>query len=251
MKPSIQFEICVDSPESALAAQLGGADRVELCDNLFEGGTTPSIGAIKTARRLIDIKLHVIIRPRGGDFLYSDIEFETMKLDIETAKASGVDGLVIGLLTADGDIDETRTAELVLLAKPMSVTFHRAFDVCRDPVAALEILINLGITRVLTSGQRANANEGSATIAALVKQARGRIGILACGGIDEANAAAIIEATGVTELHFTAFEDLPSPMRFTNDQVTMGADDAPSEYIRRVTTAKKVRRVIDAATLEK
>ncbi|NOT48210.1 MAG: copper homeostasis protein CutC [Acidobacteria bacterium] len=247
MEKNIQFEICVDSPESALAAQLGGADRVELCDNLFEGGTTPSLGTIKTARRLIDIKLHVIIRPRGGDFLYSDIEFETMKLDLETAKTNGVDGVVIGLLTADGDIDKTRTADLVSLANPMSVTFHRAFDVCRDPISALETLIDLGIDRVLTSGQQAKAVDGAALIAEMIKQAQGGIGILACGRIDETNVAAIVEATEATEIHFTAFEEIKSGMLFTNDRVSMGSDAAPSEYIRRVTTAEKVKRVIEAA----
>jgi len=248
MPDSIQIEICVDSPESVRAAQLGGADRVELCDNLFEGGTTPSLGAIKTARRLIDIKLHVIIRPRGGDFLYSEIEFETMKLDVETAKANGVDGVVIGLLTADGTIDETRTAELVGLAQPMSVTFHRAFDVCAEPRSALETLIELGVSRVLTSGQQANAVDGAPLIAELVRQAEGRIGILACGGIDETNAAEVVETTGASELHFTAFEEILSKMEFKNESVSMGSDDAPSEYTRRVTTVDKVRRVIAAAT---
>lgn len=249
MQPNrIQIEICVDSPESALAAQIGGADRVELCDNLFEGGTTPSLGAIKMARRLLDTKLHVIVRPRGGDFLYSEIEFETMKLDIESAKGLGVDGVVIGLLTAEGDIDRARTAELVELARPMSVTVHRAFDMCRDPHTALETLIDLGVSRVLTSGQQSNAADGAAMITKLMRQADGRIGILACGGVDETNAAAIVERTGVSELHFTAFDEKPSQMEFKNESVSMGADEAPSEYTRRVTSAEKVRRVIQAAT---
>ncbi len=247
MAENIQIEICVDSPESALAAQLGGADRVELCDNLFEGGTTPSLGAIKMARRLLDIKLHVIIRPRGGDFLYSEIEFETMKLDIETAKEVSVDGVVIGLLNPDGDIDEERTSELVSLAYPMSVTFHRAFDVCRDPRAALETLIELGVSRVLTSGQQADALNGAAMIAELVKVSAGRIGVLACGGIDETNAAEVVETTGASELHFTAFEETPSKMEFKNESVSMGSDVAPSEYTRRVTTAERVRSIINAA----
>jgi len=125
----MQIEICVDSPEGVIAARDGQANRVELCDNLFEGGTTPSIGAMKMARRVGGIALHVIIRPRGGDFLYSVVEFDTMRTDIEAARTSRVDGVVIGLLTADGNIDKERTAELVTLARPMSVTFHRAFDV--------------------------------------------------------------------------------------------------------------------------
>ena len=246
-KENPQFEICVDSPESALAAQLGGADRVELCDNLYEGGTTPSVGAIKAARKLLDIKLHVIIRPRGGDFLYSDVEFETMKTDIVAAKDAGVDGVVIGVLTSNGEIDTARTAELVDLAKPMSVTVHRAFDVCRHPASALETLIGLGVSRVLTSGQQPNAVKGASLIADLVRQAAGRIGILACGSIDETNAAAVAAATGASEFHFTAFEQVQSTMKFRNERVAMGADDAPSEYTRRVTTAGRVRAIINAA----
>src|SRR5688572_27988873 len=158
------IEICVDSPEGVIAARDGQADRVELCDNLFEGGTTPSIGSVKMARRVGGIKLHVIIRPRGGDFLYSDAEFDTMRIDVEAARTSRVDGIVIGLLTADGNIDKERTTELVTLARPMSVTFHRAFDVCRDPLAALEDLIEIGVDRVLTSGQHADALSGAETI---------------------------------------------------------------------------------------
>lgn len=246
-KKVLTFEICVDSPESALAAQTGGADRVELCDNLFEGGTTPSLGAIKIARRLLDIKLHVIVRPRGGDFLYSNIEFELMKLDVEAAKEAGVDGIVTGILTADGDIDELRTSELVALAKPMTLTFHRAFDVCRDPFSALETLIGLGVLRVLTSGQQTDAMKGSALIAKLVEQSKGSIGIMACGGIDETNAAAVVASTATSEFHFTAFEEVRSKMRFVNERVSMGSDEAPSEYSRRITTAEKVRSIINAA----
>lgn len=242
----MDFEICVDSPASALAAQSGGADRVELCDDLFEGGTTPSFGAIRMARQMLDIKLHVIIRPRGGDFLYSDIEFDTMKYDIEFARSLGADGVVIGLLTADGDIDKERVAELVTLARPMSVTFHRAFDVCRDAFAALEDLIKIGIDRVLTSGQQADAVNGASIINKLVEQAGGRIAIMACGGIDETNAAEVAKRTGANEFHFTAFEQRPSEMRFLNENVTMGSDEAPSEYIRKFTSAEKVSRVIAA-----
>lgn len=235
------FEICVDSPEGVIAARDGQADRVELCDNLFEGGTTPSIGAIKMARRVGGIKLHVIIRPRGGDFLYSDVEFETMRMDIEAARTSRVDGIVIGLLTADGNIDKERTTELVTLARPMSVTFHRAFDVCRDPLTALEDLIEIGVDRVLTSGQKADAVSGAETIKKLVEAAGDRIVVMACGGIDETNAAEIVATTGVSELHFTAFEEVVSEMEHRNEAVAMGSDDAPSEYLRRVTSAEKVR----------
>src|SRR5262245_53926414 len=141
MSQPVLLEICLDSVESAVAAQQGGASRVELCDNLLEGGTTPSAGTIALARKYIDIGLHVIIRPRGGDFYYSDVEFEVMKYDIEQAKQLGANGVVIGLLTPDGAVDVERTHALLELARPMSVTFHRAFDMARDPHEALEKLI--------------------------------------------------------------------------------------------------------------
>ncbi len=241
------FEICVDTVESAVAAQDGGADRVELCDNLFEGGTTPSFGSIAMARELLNIKLHVIIRPRGGDFLYSDTEFEITKRDIEAARKLGVDGVVIGLLNADGSIDKERTKELVTLARPMSVTFHRAFDVCRDPYEGLEALIELGIDRVLTSGQNATATKGSELIGKLVEQANGRISVMACGGLNETNIADVISATGVSEVHFTAFETIKSKMQHRNDAVAMGSEGAGSEYLRNVTSAEKIKRIIAAA----
>jgi len=214
---------------------------------LFEGGTTPSYGSIEIARRLLHIKLHVIIRPRGGDFLYSDVEFEVMKRDIESAKELGVDGFVIGILKADGSIDTERTTELVRIARPMSVTFHRAFDVCGDPFAALEDLVTIGVDRVLTSGQKPNGVEGSELIGKLVEKADGRISILACGSLDESNIADVIKKTGVSETHFTAFEEIASKMEFRNDAVAMGSDDAGSEYVRRVTTAARVRSSIDSA----
>lgn len=243
----MQIEICVDSPEGVIAARDGRADRVELCDNLFEGGTTPSIGAMKMARRVGGIALHVIIRPRGGDFLYSVVEFDTMRTDIEAARTSRVDGIVIGLLTADGNIDKERTAELVTLARPMSVTFHRAFDVCRDPFAALEDLIEIGVDRVLTSGQHEDAVSGAETIQKLVEAAGDRIVVMACGGLDETNIAEVIAKTGVSEVHFTAFEPAESEMEYRNESVAMGSENAGSEYVRQVTSSEKVRRVIEAA----
>ena len=243
----LKFEICVDTVESAVAAQNGGADRVELCDNLYEGGTTPSYGAITVARERLSIKLHIIIRPRGGDFLYTNTEFEIMRRDVETAKNLGVDGVVIGLLNADGTIDAERTRELVKLARPMSVTFHRAFDVCRDPFKALETLVEIGVDRILTSGQKATAIEGVELITDLVKQAENRIIIMACGSLDETNIASVIHKTGVREVHFTAFESLESKMQFRNDAVEMGSDEAGSEYERKFTDSKKVERIIKAA----
>ncbi|MCC7306747.1 MAG: copper homeostasis protein CutC, partial [Acidobacteria bacterium] len=163
------LEVCVDSVESAFAAEKGGADRVELCDNLVEGGTTPSAGSIEAARERLSIKLHVIVRPRGGDFLYSDIELDVMKRDILTAKDLGADGVVIGVLNADGTIDREHTRELVEIARPMSVTFHRAFDMTREPFEAMETLIDLGIDRILTSGQEPGAEKGVELIRELVE----------------------------------------------------------------------------------
>lgn len=237
-------EICVDSVESAVAAESGGADRIELCDNLLEGGTTPSAGSIGVARELLSIGMHVIIRPRGGDFLYSDIEFETMRRDIDTAKRLGADGVVIGILTADGEVDAERTKRLIDLARPMSVTFHRAFDVVRDPLAALDALITLGAERVLTSGQEASGIEGAELIAELVRRAEDSIIVLGCGGLNERNIARFLSQTGVSEVDLTAFETVPSEMQFRNGRVHMGGALRPPEYERSVANPDIVRRVI-------
>jgi copper homeostasis protein len=234
------IEVCVDSVESAIAAEQGGADRVELCDNLFEGGTTPSAGAIEAARRHLKIKLHVIIRPRGGDFCYSDIEFDIMKRDIAVAKELAADGVVIGVLQPDGEIDLERTRELVTLARPLSVTFHRAFDMARDPYRALEDLISLGVDRILTSGQEPSVIEGLDLIAALVRQAAGRILIMPGGGA-ERNLPKIFDVARVTEVHVTGFSCVESRMRYRNSCVFMGGELRPPEYQRRVTDPEKIR----------
>lgn len=239
-------EICVDSVESAVAAQAGGAQRVELCDNLMEGGTTPSFGSVQVARNLLNIKLHIIIRPRGGDFLYSDTEFEVMKCDIEAAKGLGVDGVVIGILRADGKIDVERTRELTELSRPMAVTFHRAFDVCTDPFRAIDQLAEIGVDRILTSGQEATAVEGLEMLSDCVRHAASRISIMACGNLNERNIAKVIAATGVSEVHFTAFGDVASEMRHRNERVFMGGTLRPPEYSRSVTDADTVRKTIAA-----
>lgn len=236
----ITFEVCVDSVESAMAAEDGGADRVELCDNLVEGGTTPSAGAIELARERLSIKLHVIVRPRGGDFLYSDTEFEVMKSDLKFAKTLGVDGVVIGILHADGTIDRGRMIELVELARPMSVTCHRAFDMTRDPFEALETLIALGVDRVLTSGQEPTAEKGVELIKQLVEHADGRIAIMACGELREANVHGVVATTGVSEIHATGFVKRESDMQFRNERVYMGGADLDAEYSIKVTSAEKI-----------
>lgn len=240
----MRVEICVDSVESALAAERGGADRVELCDNLFEGGTTPSAGCIRVARQRLKLGLQVMIRPRGGDFLYSETEFEVMREDVAVAKELGADGVVFGLLTATGDIDEARTAELIALARPMNVTFHRAFDVCRDAAAGLEALVRLGVDRVLTSGQEASCVEGLEMLAALQRQAGDRIIVLAGGGLTPRNVGRVVASTGVAEVHLSARSTIESGMQYRNPRVPMGGTLRPPEFSRKATDEAQVRAVV-------
>lgn len=243
MKNKTLVEVCVDSVESSLSAQEGGADRVELCDNLMEGGTTPSYGSIEIARKLLKIGLQVIIRPRGGDFLYSDLEFEIMKRDIQICKEIGVDGVVIGILDENGNVDLLRTKELVELARPLSVTFHRAFDVTRNAEKALDDLISLGIDRVLTSGQEATAFEGLEKIAELVERAGDKIIVMACGSLTERNVGKFVEKTKVKEVHLTGFCEIGSQMKFRNDRVFMGGTLRPAEFSRNITSSEIIGKV--------
>jgi copper homeostasis protein len=243
-KPLI--EVCVDSVESAVAAEAGGAARVELCDNLMEGGTTPSAGAIAAAREKLGIKLHVIIRPRGGDFCYSDVEFEVMKRDVEFAKQLGVDGVVIGILLPDGSIDADRTRELVSLARPMNVTFHRAFDMTRDAFAALETLIELSVDRILTSGQEPSVIEGLDLITELVKRACDRMTIMACGGVNERNIGRVTAESKVREIHVTGFVMRESEMRYRNERVFMGGTLRPPEYSNSITDPERIAALVNA-----
>lgn len=224
------MEVCVDSVESALAAQAGGADRIELCQTLGEGGLTPSAGLFAAVREKLKIPIAVMIRPRAADFCYSPAEFEIMRRDVQFAKGAGANMLVFGVLDANGDVDRDRTAELVSLARPLPVTFHRAFDMTRDPTAALETLIQLGIERVLTSGQERSVMEGLGKIVALQQQARGRIIIMPGGGIKESNLPEIFAATDVREFHVSASVTQESAMIFRNPRVTMGRLATPAEY---------------------
>jgi copper homeostasis protein len=243
-REKVKLEVCVDSVESAIAAQAGGAARVEMCDNLFEGGTTPSAGMIAIARSNLNIGLHVIIRPRGGDFLYSPLEFEIMRHDIGVAKQLGADGVVIGILERDGSIDRERTRELIALARPLRVTFHRAFDMTRDPHASLEALIDLGVERVLTSGQQATVPEGIELIAALVRQAADRIIVMPGGGITLENIAAVAINSSAREIHLGDLQSVPSIMDFRNERVYMGGYYVPAEYMRLLTDAARIRRIV-------
>jgi len=240
-----KLEICSGSVESAVNAQFAGADRVELCDNLYEGGTTPSFGTIVLARENLTIGLHVIIRPRGGDFLYSDPEYDIMRRDIEMCGENGIDGVVIGLLKADGTIDTERTAKLVELAYPMSVTFHRAFDVCIDPFRSLEDIISTGASRILTSGQKNIAPEGSAIIHELVKKAGNRIIIMPGSGLDESNIAEMAKATGAEEFHLAASRFVESEMIFRKLDIPMGGMAAISEFSRKVADPGRIINIIN------
>jgi len=242
----MRIEICVDSVAGAIAAQRGGADRVELCDNLMEGGTTPSAGTIRTARKHLQIGLQVIIRPRGSDFLYDETEMEVMNEDIRVAKEAGADGVVIGCLNAEGDIDRDLTRELVKLARPMNVTYHRAFDMCRDPRQGLEELIGLGLDRVLTSGQEASCLEGLELIAALQQQAAGRIIVMPGGGITPRNVGKIVAGTGVSEVHLSARGSVESKMKHRNSRCFMGGTLRPPEFSWKTTDAAAVRAVVEA-----
>jgi copper homeostasis protein len=240
------FEVCVDSVESAISSEQAGAQRIELCDNLVEGGTTPSLGTIRLACQLVSIAVNVIIRPRGGDFYYSPIEFEVMRQDILAAREAGADGIVTGLLLRDGGVDVERTRALVDLARPLPVTFHRAIDLCRDSAEALETLASLGVERILTSGRRATALEGVDCIARLVRQSAGRVIVMAGGGINCENLPVLLAAAGVSEVHFSARETIPSPMVYRSLACNMGKAYTPDEYIRKVTTVDRVRQVVEA-----
>ncbi|UVC12795.1 copper homeostasis protein CutC [Mesorhizobium onobrychidis] len=241
------IEICVEGIDGLLAAQAAGADRVELCASLVEGGITPSFGTVRAAFELATIPFHVIVRPRGGDFLYSDAEYSSMLADVRALRELGVAGFVVGCLNADGTIDEKRMSELVQAAGPLNVTCHRAFDMTRAPAEALEALIRSKVGRVLTSGQRDTALEGMALLADLVRQAGKRIIILGCGGLDPRNIAEVLEKTGLTEMHFAALKDVPSAMRYRNPHVGMGGTDLDREYRNTVTDEALVAATIAAA----
>ncbi|RHJ52964.1 copper homeostasis protein CutC [Bacteroides sp. AM10-21B] len=240
------FEVCANSVESCMAAQAGGADRVELCAGIPEGGTTPSYGNIVIAREALqNTRLHVIIRPRGGDFLYSPTEQRIMLKDIDNARRLEADGVVLGCLTADGEVDIPLMKQFMEAAQDISVTFHRAFDVCRNPQKALEDIISLGCDRILTSGQQLSAEMGIPLLKELQQQAAGRITLLAGCGVNETNIARIARETGIHEFHFSARETVTSRMQYRKDRVPMGATVQINEFERNVTTKERVRKTIE------
>lgn len=240
------IEVCLDSTDSAVAAQAGGAARVELCDNLVEGGTTPSAGMIATTRRAIDIGLQVMIRPRGGDFCYGPSEVEAMLHDIGIAREIGADGVVFGALLPDGRIDEKLSLRLLEAARPMSVTFHRAFDMSRDPFEALDALQRIGVDRLLSSGQTASVLDGLDLLAELVQRAGEDLVIMPGCGVTPRNALRVVEATGARELHVVGTEATESPMRHRNPDCFMGTEQRSPEYSRLVTTERAIRGFVDA-----
>ncbi len=232
--------MCIDSVESAVASAEGGADRVELCANLLEGGTTPSLGLVRETRRRIAIGLAVMVRTRGGDFCPTAAEFSVMREDIRVLREEGADCLVLGLLTPEGKVDRDRTGELLALARPLQVTFHRAFDMTRDPMEALEDLAGLGVERILTSGQEASVLEGLELIAELQVRAAGRIVIMPGCGITARNIGKVVRTTGVSEVHVAAAEGEESEMRYRNGRVFMGTALRSEEYRRFVTPREAV-----------
>jgi len=231
----LTLEVIAFNIESCILAQANGVSRIELCDNQADGGTTPSYGFIKAARAILSIELYPIIRPRGGDFLYSDAEFDIIKSDVLLCKELGCDGVVIGLLNADGTVDKERTKILTSLAYPMGVTFHRAFDRTNDMFEALEDIIECGCERILTSGQKPTAYDGMNNIKALVQKADNRIIIMPGSGINSKNIVEIAQYTGATEFHSSARNFVESKMQFSQptmneklNSVNLNADEVCS-----------------------
>jgi copper homeostasis protein len=240
----MHLEVCIDSVESAIAAERGGAQRVELCSDLLEGGITPSAGMIASVRRQIGIDLFVMIRPRGGDFCYTSCEFGVMQEELEHARLLGADGVVLGILDEQGRVDVRRTRQLVELAGPLPVTFHRAIDMTPDLSVALNDILETGAQRILTSGGKPNAMLGANEIARMVDEAQGRIAIMPGGGITSENIQAVAEATGAIEFHASARTAFPSPVVFRKSEVTMG-DIPGQEYNRFIAREETVRALVE------
>jgi copper homeostasis protein len=240
-----KLEICVDTIESAMLAQYAGADRVELCNNLHEGGTTPGFGMISSARNNLCIGVNVLIRPRGGDFLYSEIEYDIMRRDINVCGECGIDGVVLGILLPGGEIDIERTAKLVELSRPMSVTFHRAFDMCNNPIKGLEDIIATGADRILTSGQKNKAEDGTGLIFDLIAKSDGRIIIMPGSGLSSANILTIARETGAKEFHLTGRKLTESGMIFRQQGISMGGSSDIPEFSRKVADPDVIRSIIN------
>lgn len=246
MNKNFKIEICANSLASVSEAQIGGADRVELCDNLSEGGTTPSAATIYYAVKNFDIDVNVLIRPRSGDFLYTDDEFKLIKKDIEIAKDFGANGVVCGLLLKDGNIDFKRTQEIVKLAYPMEFTFHRAFDMCLHPLESIDELVNIGVKRILTSGQKQKAIDGVNMIASMVEKSDSRIIIMPGAGINEKNVLEIKNRTAAIEFHLSAQNFINSKMEYFNNNLSMGGGNPQEEYKIRQSDSKRIKKIISS-----
>jgi len=247
MTTSITVEICVDSPRSALAAARGRAHRLELCSSLVEGGITPSAGLIATVRSLVTMDLYVLIRARGGDFLYSEDEFAAMKRDIAIAKQLRANGVVFGILDEHGELDLARCRELLDCARPLSATLHRAFDMSRNLERSLENAIALGFDRILTSGGEPNVEDAIPVVARLQELASKRMALMIGGGVHSSNAKAIVAQTGVREVHASARRVDPSAMLHRNEKLNLGI--LPGwEYQHAVADEEEVRNLVRAAT---
>lgn len=242
------IEVPAFSLESCLTAQRAGAGRIELCGGLAEGGTTPSAGLIQLASQLLQIPFFVMIRPRGGDFCYSETELSVMKADIQVVRSMGAAGVVLGILQPDGTVDEARTKELIELASPLPVTFHRAFDMTRDPLEALEAVIRTGAARILTSGQQQSAGDGLSVIRQLTERAGGRIEIMAGAGVNAQNAEALIKA-GVDALHLSGSIKIDSRMTYRQPSVSM-ASSVPGEYEYIEANEEKIQAIVRLATAQ-
>ncbi len=240
MTKSVLLEICVFNTATAVAAENAGADRIELCENYANGGTTPSYGYLKTVREKISIPVFPMIRPRGGDYFHTADEIEIIRKDILLCKELGFDGVVFGILNQDGTVDHENTARLVEAAYPLEVTFHRAFDRCKNPSEALEKIIDAGCNRVLTSGQVPKVTDGLKMVKELVDQADGRIVILPGSGLNSSNVEMIIQSTGVNEVHTSARIRIPSATRFRNEKMP---EDFDSDFVD-ATEIQRIKQLI-------
>ncbi len=236
------LEICAGSITSALAAQQGGADRIELCENLAGGGTTPSAGTFAVVRKNLSIPIFVLIRPRTGDFLYTEAEYEAMLHDIQTLKAAGADGFVTGALLANGDVDEVRSSRFVEAAYPLPCTFHRAFDVGSDGLKNLQRILSCGYTRLLTSGMKPSAAEATDMLSTLVREAKDQLVIMPGGGISETNILKLKTETGAKEFHASLRSPVHSAMQNDAGNVNMGAAGS-NERTWDETDAERVKKV--------
>jgi copper homeostasis protein len=246
MSANVAVEVCVDSVSSAVAAERGGAARVELCGSLIEGGVTPSAGLIEITRAAVKLPLYLMIRPRGGDFCYDADEFEVMQRDIALAKRLGADGVVFGILDIHGNVDVERTRQLVELARPLSVTFHRAFDMTADLFRALEDVCAVGVGRVLTSGGEQTSLRGEKAVSQLVQRAKGRLVVMPGSGIQPENARGFVERTGAKEIHVGLRSSVPGPM-LHHKRISMGAVE-DREYDRFVVLEEDVRKLVGVLT---